>query len=315
MAPPVIAESPPEPMVVDLSGLSVARNFTIIAGSQLEALDILKAHGVRLGAAFASIRGESPDASTVCQSIEITPHPEAPIGGKGKYDAKAQYRRFSTNGGGGSSEALPGGPPIYRLLRGIISSPFDIDANGNPVVNTVLEPIDPPLTKESPTLMVRVEWFIRSFNTISLQASLNPYSEALNSASWRGFPKESLLSHGVELADELDDGWVKLIANFEYRKPQNLNGDVYLRSSGGSLTSISGDGISGWMAWYVNRGNRHKTGTDAKGNATYSKIDEKGTSGPFDLDKDGGRLGDNAKRIIIVVPAHREKINFASLGI
>lgn len=316
MSAPAITEINADPMVIDLTGLTAARNFDVWAGSQLEALEVVKNHGVSIGSVFRTIRGEQPDLTVRCQAMQITAQPDAVIGGGGRFLVKALYRRVSTTtGGGDSTQAVPGGPAVYRLIRGLISTPFDVDANGQPVVNAVEEPIDPPLTMQAPTLMVRVTWFVRAFNAISLQASLTPFSGALNSVSWRGFPSESLLSHGVELVNELDDGWVQLVANFEYRAPVSLAGShVVIRGAGGGFGSIGAGRISGWMQWYVNRGNRYFAGTDDAGRAIYQEEDE-GTRGPFDLNTGGRRLADGAPRVVIVVPVYQNRVNFGALGI
>lgn len=304
-------EIDPDPLVYDATGYKTARNFDVLARSQLDVLAILRRYGICYGAVWQTSHSEAPDYSIVCKSIVVTSDPEAVIGGFGRYFAKANYERRV-------DEPVIGGPPVYRVKGGLVSEPVDIDVYGNPIVNAADEPIDPPLTISSVNEVLNVSWYQQTDDIYSLQMSLREYRGAVNSEKWRGAMALSFLCHGVDIIEELDEDWVKLGADFEYRHPidpSELSADIYKRTSGGSLSKITSS-VGGWVGIYANRGRREK-GEVKNGKRDYPAIlvDGQPVSEPVDLAGDGTRLDITANQVAIIVPLVARQKDFSELGV
>lgn len=205
-----VMEKTPDPLRWDKSGYHTARNFDVVAYSEQHALSLVSQRkGITRGSLYHSTYGETPDQAMFCQSMIVSPAPAAPVGSQGRYFVKAMYERSST-------EPIPGGPPIYRVRGSSISKPVDYDANLQPILNSVDEPIDPPLTIQQHVENLKVTWWAENTDQIALQASLRPYRGALNAVKWQGADAGEMMCHGIEIADDID-GYFKLEADFEFR--------------------------------------------------------------------------------------------------
>jgi len=317
-------ELAPDVMVEDDQGITGARNFDVLADSQLDARQKLKTSGVFIDAPWVTVRGENPNDNIKCTAIEIDASPEAPLGGVGRYICRAVYGDTDSGGGGGGNrEATPDGSPVYLMGGSMVSEPVDIDAKGRPITNTVDEPFDPPLTALVPHELLTVKWVINSTNIKGVIKSMRAYRGALNSSTWLGAPAKSVLCHGIEPI--LDGEFIRATGRFEFRpdyNPSNLGGAVYTRS-GPDWSQVTGP-FSGWAVLVGNRGRRELIGTGTDPNDSKKTIrlyrpapDEKGepVTDPVDLDENGRVLKDGGTPIILAFDLIGFSINFNALGI
>jgi hypothetical protein len=302
----------------DKSGFSQARRWKIRARSEIQARTAIRLlAGVFVGAPWYTTYGERPDASVVCRSLKIDGQPHAPFGGVGDYLVEAQYSPAERE------EAVIGGPAVYRLQPSLVSTPIDLDADGDAITNIVGEPVDPALSDFEDQEVLSVEWWRKFDDLAACFAAIRPFRNALNLVSWQGLAKGSARCHGVLNGEEVEvaEGvgtklWVKLSTKIEVREPitiADLSVDV-IDKDGNALTGT----LEGWSKLYANRG-RRTLGAVVDGVQQYEPIlTEDGAdvvSEPVPLAADGTRLGSAAAQVAIARDVVRKYLDFADLGI
>jgi hypothetical protein len=316
-----VIENTPDPLrLTKDGGLETGRNFDVLASSLLDAVAVLeRVKGITRGSVWRSSQGELYDLTTIAQDIEVEPDPEAPIDGKGRYFVHVPYSQGDGSGQGGENdEPIPGGPPIYTVEGSIKSGPVDLDANGNPIVNSVDEPPESPLSKNQVDEALRVRWWHQGDRN-SVQKEIRKYRGALSDEAWQGAIAGSFFCRKFTIRDQIKGGWLKLDATFDYRDPidpDQINATLYLRQPDNSLSQVTNP-IHGWHDNYANRGRRLKNGVK-DGKQQYKPIRQEGEpiDEPVPINKEGtAQLDATAAPVAIVVPLYSKKAKFSDWGI
>jgi hypothetical protein len=221
IAPTIVQQRPPGPLISNESGTTVPRRYSILATSELNALAILKAFGIYRGCVFKDFNGSIPNPQVIAQNIQIIGKPPAVFGGVGQYICDVNYSSQQ-----GVLRAVPGGPAVFTPRPSLSSTPVDLDAQGNPILTSSEEPLDPPLTALRPNEVLHGEFYIQSPSAAAAYAILRPYNASLNASPFFGAPRGGILSH-VFSPEPSDTGWVRVEVDFEYRKSKSYGGKTY----------------------------------------------------------------------------------------
>jgi hypothetical protein len=308
-----IVEQTPGRLVDGPEGMTHSRVFRVLARSEIDALTKLQVYRrVFRGAAWYTTYNEAPDASVVCRRRECVPVRSAPLGGVGDYEITAQYETPRRD------EAVAGGPPVYRLDDSQQSAPIDIDADGDPIMNLVEEPIasSDAVTSE----VLRVEWWKEYADLAACFQGIRPFRNALNLVSWQGLPRGSARTiQGPKNAKEVyleNSVLVKLQASIGIR-PEFDATDFASKIIDKDGTEITGT-FEGWAQLKRHEGTREK-GDVVDGVQQYKPIlTQDGAdriTEPVPLDATGARVADGDPVVYIkhdVVPNYKD---LADLGI
>ncbi|MCK4340294.1 MAG: hypothetical protein KAY37_01050 [Phycisphaerae bacterium] len=307
MALPIITERAPQsPARTDERGPIYSRVWEIVASSEQDAYNILYVQaGVKRGAVYTNHQGTSPDSHVVCQVVSARGHPSAPVGGTGLYEVTAEYGysviRYSTQ------QALPYGGPKYRMERTLVSELADLDVNGDPIVNSADEPIDPPLTALRIHRVLVIEWIIEAVDWETAYARYDDYEGLVNSSTYKGQPPKSLFCEEIDVADastpkplEVTGELFRVTARFAYLRPKEIYGQP----------------VAGWEDAVVDKGRREKGALDADNKRLYPPIlmDGVPVDEPVLLDGAGRRLANTAQKVYRIWE-HYETIDFNNLGV
>jgi len=313
-----VIETSPDPIEETEYGIVTARNFDVLATSQLDARSLLIAHGVQLGVAWASYKTETWNSQVICRKITIEGRPHAPSLGTGRYICRAEYSSVRRG------EAVIGGDPVYLLGGGVENAPADIDADGLPVANSADEPFENPISVLKPNEHLKVVWWEQKDTLGALLSLIRPYRGALNSVAWQGADPRTVLCHGIEYTDETLLGpaavrWYRLEASFEYRPRipvADFPGTALKVRSGGSWAA-AGTEIDPWTEIRPDRGRRIRTGSTVDGKAKYGDVltNNKPVDEPVYLDGSGLRLAETANVVALVFPTIKRALDFGALGI
>lgn len=311
-APEIITEYPSQGITLDEAGIKASRTFSVLAKSAFEAMTLLRINRrVSQFSMYESPQGEVPDKSIICTSLNVKAQKkEAPPGGTALYEVTANYGRVT-------SQAVPDGPPIYRIRGTTTTAPVDHDAWGNPILTSSDEPIDPPLTMLQPDERLVVEWWVADQDQLRLQMDMRRFRGALNSTTWKGAPRGCLMCQGVEISD-VQTNKIKLSTEMIFKPPveiADLNATVMVRGKSNTLQAV-GRQLEGWYGTYVDRGTRTKT-TPRDGPPQYTPIRKGGEAvdKPINLDGQGAEAQPNAKPVLIGVAIQANYQNFAEMGI
>lgn len=279
MPTPVVAESGSEGAQWDRSGAKYTRRFTVVAESVSSAKTLLQgAKGVYIGAVFQNHQGEEPDPWAVCHAIQGKPLVEAPVGRTGLYELTASYGwpTFRDE----RPIVDPDDQPRLWVEHGEITEPVDHDRFGNPIANTAQELIDPPLTRHRVLRTLCVQWVVRAANYPAAYNQFSDYMETLNSTSFKGIPKGSLLCRVIDVEDLNRDGVLtdvfRVTAKLDWRKPRQIGGEWY----------------EGWHDVVLNEGRRELAGTSGGVPQYQSNLGKDGQAlaKPVPLGLNGKRL-------------------------
>jgi hypothetical protein len=92
-------------------------------------------------------------------------------------------------------------PPRFRLEPQTVERPIDVDADGNPVVNSAGDPFDPGPVEEVTQYILTV---LRNEKDIDLNAlMLLSGRSRINNAEWNGFPEKTVKSLPIKIPERL----------------------------------------------------------------------------------------------------------------
>ena len=213
--------------VLDESGLHAVQDWSVLAGSDVEAIRLLKdVKGLTRGSVYTTPAGEIVDQFLTCQRIRgQTKQGGQGLIRKGHIHIVAEFSDATMI----AQAAKPGGPPVWTIRPTIASSPVDIDAQGKPILTDSLEPVDPPLTVLLPDEVLHAEFYIASTDCLRAYFPFRPFNGKLNDAylPLLAAPRGSLLCH-VFQPEPSDTGWIKFAVDFQYRAPKLMgNGITY----------------------------------------------------------------------------------------
>ena len=264
MTIPVITEKPArQPTGTDERGPRRIRKFDIHASSKQAAYNLLGAGdetvpGHIRGTVYQEPQtGEVIDPALVVQEFTDRAHPPAPAieGGKGLYEitahfaySRSSYREPALPALGDDETPIP----VYRIERTDVSVPIDHDVDGQPIVNVLGDPIDPPLTDTEARETLVMEWLVLGDDWLSVYVDFRVYRNRVNSAEFKGAPIGCLLCVDLDVLETRlprkgGQLWFRIIAKFEYREPQTLFGETPDEVT-----------YPGWQEVVLNRGRRAK---------------------------------------------------------
>lgn len=314
---PTITEGREDPLVENERGMTGARRFSIEAASQMDARRLLRQKKqIFYGVPWRSAYGEKYDDRAVARELIFRKRTPAPAGGKGLFDALVRYGRRDAD------EAVPFGRPIYRKGVSLEQRKADLDADGDPIVNSVGEPFDPGFTRPEPTEMGTFTWWWMNVTEDAWAQSTRNYDGALNTVTFRGAPPLSLLCHGVTNVEDqvLNDDVsppilaIKTEAILEYRPlvdPAALAADIVDKDG-----NAVGADFSGFAETGVDRGFRKKVGVDGDGKPIFENIQPQNGAGlnqPAFLDGQGNVLNDAANTVAIMYLLNARRADFNQL--
>jgi hypothetical protein len=318
-----VIEGPPDPIEETEQGITTARNFDIIATSQIQARALLKAQkGVEIGAiiVWQDYKGQSWNDEVICRRITIEGRPHAPLpGGTGRYLVKAEYSSAR------QGEAFIEGPPVYLLGGSLENAAADVDAEGRPVANSADEPFETPLARLKANEVLTVIWWDQYDTLGALLEVIRPYRGAINSAPWQGAEPRTVLCHGIDYTDHAFMGiapgakhWWKLEGKFEYRRPLPLADfpGVKLKVRSGANWVDATDPVDPWVEIRPDRGRRIK-GEVVDGVQRYEDVlsNNKPVDEPVYLDGAGQLLETSADQVALVFKQVKRELNFSDLDI
>lgn len=320
MTRPDIIELPPTgPLVETEEDLVDERLFSILASSRVGARSKLSNQkNISVGSSWSNAYGDAFDSSVSVNSIEITGNPESPTtaGAQGDYTARVQYGRR----GDGRTEPVPGGDPVYLVDGSTSDVAVDQDNLGRPITSSSLEPFDPPLKGLEVTEVLTVRWWVQTPALANLLSLIRPFTGALNTSTWQGAPPFSMLCHGIQHSERLEDDFWKLEGKFEYRPTLQISSFPYseiLERDGTDFIAVTNE-IPGWRVLATDRGRRVKNGTTSGGLTKWKTLkdeEDNPLSEPVFLDGDGGELPDGDMPKVIAFRTIRKSADFNTLGI
>ncbi len=288
-------------LVSDANGVSVVREFDVIAASELDALNVLYSEtGITRGTFYLNALGEVVDAFVRVQSLRVEGRPPAPLGGKGLYRVEAQYAKQLN---GSTAEPTVNTAPTYEWDGQLQSEPVDLDYDGNPIVNSSGEPFDPPLSAPLPRLTGTITLYKTSLPVSTLLA----YVGATNS--------DNPWSIGDGSGDVPRGG--ALITAAKVSAASNGLRQVQIGIEARPTLVINGQSFQPFRRVVHDRGRRIITGTDGDGNTTYELVrDDNGNPlpDPVLLDGAGGRLAAGSSPVLLSFKNHGEA-SYEALGI
>jgi len=168
------------------------RKFSIVASDEVEAERILRTEvdgsGVRRGSVYRTRNGRQYAAvgggvglarPLLAETVAIRERVPAPAGGQGLFEAEVSYKTVAfADPNEPPNEALPA---RYQWGAMFPTQLMDIDAKGEPILNTLGEPLDPPIEDEVAFTRLTVDWWVRSWDVAE---RLIPYQGAVNSDRW-----------------------------------------------------------------------------------------------------------------------------------
>lgn len=169
---------PPDDFAEDREGQDEAEAFSVIATSRRDALQKVRDQlGIGIGTIYSDPSGSVPSEHLVCTRQSARTIVTAPVGGEGLYLIANLYSSREEEIAGSLD---PNGPAEYRYMAMLQSGPVDLDWEGMPILNSADEPFDPPISGDTPHLVLNVKWVTAAF---SLQTLLK-YQGAMNSTTW-----------------------------------------------------------------------------------------------------------------------------------
>lgn len=286
-------------LVDDESGISVAREFDVIAASELDALNVLDTEtGISKGQPYVNAYGEVVDAFVIARRLRVEPRPPAPVGGLGLYRVQVEYSRNTGGGGAEPNEATI----EYEWDGQLQSEPVDIDVEGNPITNSAGEQFDPPLTALLPRATVKVTLFK---SALPANLALNAIGRINSDDPWSPGDGSGSVARGGALITAVRigpaRGGLRLIQFGIEARP---------------LLSIKGQTFSPFASVTPDRGRRVVTGTEG-GITTYEIVkDDTGNplADPVLLDGAGGRLAAASDPALLSFTHHLEA-SYSAIGI
>lgn len=238
MAIPVVCEGPTQQMTYSSAGYTFARIFTVIAKSEVDALDVLAdEESVYKGAIYVSPKGEYSDVLTVCSDLTVATRvaPNATVAlSTGLYEVTANYRRASYS----YTESQTGADAVECWFEdALISEPIDTayDASNQlsvPIANSAGEPFEGVTTETNYETFV-VRWTRYYQGIVAAQAYCRPYKNKTNAGVWWGCEAECLRCVKIEVsaADKpIAEGQstfpFRFTGYFSYRPPRNYRGRI-----------------------------------------------------------------------------------------
>lgn len=230
MALAIIEKRPTRPVTVGPAGWSASRSFTIVAGSAIEALQLLKdERGIRRGAIYEDESGNRIDEHLVCISMSMNPITQVPAGGSGLWEVDVEYGHVTLIE---QREPRADLTPRYWIESAEASVPVDIDRFGAPIVNAAGEPYDPPSTMTVFRSTLVIQWHRFAATTIELQLQKKVFEGKVNSSPYLGAPRRCLFCRPV-MIDEVSSPSIdevnvlfRLTARLDYLEPVTLPGGI-----------------------------------------------------------------------------------------
>ncbi len=224
---PIISPSkPPSDAEFTRNGAKFSRAWTILAGSELEARQILKAQtGFIEGVPFKDFRGNVPDPLSVCQRITVKQSTPLPPVGTSLWAVAAYFERESQSGGSGGKndrQPEPGGPVIFHYEDSQASQPMDVDFKGTKVATSAGEPFKSVTTIRTSRILVG-RWYEYADSEIILSNRFNTFADTVNSVDFFTSPRGSYRFISVK-PTEKSPGLFLLESRQEYRSPLNFFG-------------------------------------------------------------------------------------------
>lgn len=249
-----IREQTPGALVKTQDATTHQRSFKVFARSENEAILKLQLYrNIFINAAWFTTYGEKPDASVVCRKIATDPGSSVPasLGGQGDYMVVCDYEKPERD------EAVVGGPPVYRGRTSLQSAPIDVDADGDPIVNMVDEPIAASDFEDREVF--NIEWWTKYESLANFFSTVRPYRNSLNLVNWQGLDRGWARLRGVDNVEEVyvEDGvWVKQQTSVEVRTGIDTStfGSQIIDKSGATVTGI----LEGWAQVKLHQGTREK---------------------------------------------------------
>lgn len=302
--PEIIEQPPPRPARVDANGLTAARQWSVLARTDFEAIRMLmEARGVRRGAVYTTLGNEVIDPNLTCQSLEANGKPAAVAGGVGNYIVTAEYANVTL----AAQAPQPGKPAVWTVLPSLTSSPVDVDAYGGSIFTSSMEPVEPPITALLPEEILHGEFYVRAADALEAYKPFRPFNATINDdfLPRLGAARGCLLCH-VFRPEPSETGWIKMTVDFQYRPPKTRE------TAKGTRT------YPGWADVFPDMGRRRlrQTGTATDvGNMWEPIPDSKGNRilTPVPLDGAGNTVADYeraAQNLLNYKPVMIEKYNY-----
>lgn len=261
-----ITELPnPHPEFTDDRGLRASRAFSVYAQSEQQAREIVWIQrGFRLGAVYRNTQGNVVDSYCICRGIETEFKSGRPAGGAYAEFIVSLYFAYPP-GGLGQTPVFPGGPPEWMLEGEFINKPIDHDRDGQPIVNPVNEPVDPPLSGYFYAESAIVEAYWPATDQATIWNKLRPFVRRVNHAEYKGYPARSLLCFPFEVKrtdfiSEAGLNYFLVRGTFKFAEPQS-----YYNKS-----------FDAWDDVVIGKGRRLHIADDKDGRPVYQVITQDG---------------------------------------
>lgn len=227
MADVLVAESPSDELEFGPYGPVAGRNFTVVAGSKIQALNLLRtAKGVKLGSPFEDDQGEIVDPYLLCQFLSAYPTDGAYTGGDGMYTCRARYAYPRNNLP--PPLTLNGSPRLYVEDSETLER-IEVDLDGSAIVNTAGVPFDGGLEVFRVSEVLVAEWLTTAVSDLTLFVKLRKYRNKLNSTTFFGAPMGCVRCLPLKAREQQAPATVpngtkvfKVEARFSYRPPVKL---------------------------------------------------------------------------------------------
>ena len=197
--------------------------WTVVAADEAEALSLLKAETppVARGVAWRDAQGAIFDGALLLQDFALAPRVSPTSGGAGLWHVVATY---STTWSAFTLNAIEGRTQ-YRWERGSESNPADIDKDGKPAINTLGDPLEPPLQITTRTRILVAEFLRAGVSQFEVEGAFLQYENTTNAGTFKGYGPECALCQSLDVEDAglyAADGANRLFrvrGRFELRRP------------------------------------------------------------------------------------------------
>lgn len=288
----------------DERGLRASRAWDVLATGPMEAYAYVRRRwGVTRNALYVDPWTNSiPDLRVRCRtmSCEVARASDPASGSLGRYIIRAEFGVPDAQ----EPEADPEADPVYVWDGSVRTLPVDVDANGQPIVNSADEPYDPPVTDEQGFGTLTVRWYVERFDPRQVVA----YSGAKNSDRWR--PRDPF---GEGVTVEAGQAMIRRLR----RQPVNtglLQMEMVVAFA--ENFTAGGEKREGWDKTVVDRGYREKVGDGRTGHSPYRPILDDGgepITEPALLNGSGGLLTGGGTKYRTHVT--KKALPFGALGV
>lgn len=301
-AQPEIVEQKAPADVNDINGKQRYRKWSVFAKSRMDArLKLYASIGLELFTPYIDPRGVMEDPNVLLQKLTVDPRVEAPTAdpdGIGEYIVDAEYSTYQ-----GEKQPQIGGPWVWSVRPTLSTGPVDLDSEGNPIITSSWEAVDPPITALRPEEVLHGEKYFQGTDEIAVYLPFRPYNGTANATTFFGAPKGCVLAHVFQPTPS-SSGWIKISVDFQYKPPFTYNGQTY----------------EGWQDVFQDKGTRRVVDSSAtRAKDRFEDITIPDADGrkrridhPVPLDGSGGELSPDDNPVYIVVMNYKYK-DFNSL--